>query len=335
MPSVDGNAASDIGAAVTRRWQEADPLLPALAPLPPGCGAPLTVTGPGGLPAAAGSCEHWVGTAGSMATAWGTARRFQLTPAVAGPDVGGALDDLLSLWRDHLAGTPGTDDGDSSAVVTWPSRDIEGVAALVRRGLSPMAVVAARTTGRQPGGPADRAPRPGGAAGAGAAAGQGLAIRRAGPADVDAIASLGLEVVRFDAHFSNGSERPGTMDALRDEAAGLLAGPQAWTWLAERDGEPVGMLAAQRPGAASWIAPMVRAGTAAYLMLAFVRPDERAGGVGAELVARLHRDIGASGVPVTLLHYQLLNPLSAPFWSQQGYRPLWATWEVRPARAIR
>jgi len=40
-------------------------------------------------------------------------------------------------------------------------------------------------------------------------------------------------------------------------------------------------------------------------------------------------------VRVTLLHYEQVNPLSAPFWSQQGYRPLWITWEARPARAIR
>ena len=70
-------------------------------------------------------------------------------------------------------------------------------------------------------------------------------------------------------------------------------------------------------------------------MLMFVAPGERAGGIGAELVARLHADIAAAGVPVTLLHYEQVNPLSAPFWSQQGYRPLWITWEARPARAIR
>ena len=48
-----------------------------------------------------------------------------------------------------------------------------------------------------------------------------------------------------------------------------------------------------------------------------------------------HADIRAAGVPVTLLHYEQVNQLSAPFWSQQGYRPLWLTWEARPARAIR
>jgi GNAT superfamily N-acetyltransferase len=339
MPPVAGDAARRISAPIAQRWQETDPLLPAPEPPPPGCGAPLTVTRSGGQPAAIGSCEHWVGTAESVDTAWGTRRRFQLTTAVAGPDVGRDLDGLLALWRDHLAATPGTDDDDSSAVVTWPSRDIEGVAALVRRGLCPMAIVAARVTGRDPGGPADGAPRPAGAAaGPGPASGtaaRGVAVRRAGPTDIDAVARLGLEVIRYDAHFGNGGVRPGTTQAMRGEAAGLLAGPQPWTWLAERDGEPVGLLSAQRPEAAGWIAPMARPGTAAYLMLMFVRAGLRGSGIGAEMVARLHQEVGAAGVPVTLLHYQLLNPLSAPFWSQQGYRPLWTTWEARPARAIR
>jgi hypothetical protein len=46
-------------------------------------------------------------------------------------------------------------------------------------------------------------------------------------------------------------------------------------------------------------------------------------------------ELDAGGAAISLLHYAQLNPLSAPFWSQQGYRPLWSTWEARPARAIR
>lgn len=33
--------------------------------------------------------------------------------------------------------------------------------------------------------------------------------------------------------------------------------------------------------------------------------------------------------------WQDLNPLSAPFWSRMGYRPLWTGWEVRPAASLR
>jgi predicted N-acetyltransferase YhbS len=66
-----------------------------------------------------------------------------------------------------------------------------------------------------------------------------------------------------------------------------------------------------------------------------VRPDERGSGVGAALVAGLHRALEAAGVAVTPLHHGQVNPLSAPFWSRMGYRPLWTNWEIRPARALR
>jgi GNAT superfamily N-acetyltransferase len=80
---------------------------------------------------------------------------------------------------------------------------------------------------------------------------------------------------------------------------------------------------------------MTQLAPVAYLVLMVVLPGERASGIGADLVARLHHDVEAAGVALTLLHYEQLNPLSAPFWSQQGYRPLWTTWEARPARAVR
>src|SRR5262249_57334733 len=104
-------------------------------------------------------------------------------------------------------------------------------------GLSPVAVLAARARGRHPGGPADRpAGRPDGdpdpAAGQ---ARRGITIRRAGPSDLEAVVRLGLEVIRFDAYFGSGGERPGTVNALRKEVMRLLDAPQPWIWLAERD----------------------------------------------------------------------------------------------------
>jgi hypothetical protein len=333
MSAVAGNAGTSIGTLVLRRWQEIDPLLPEPGPLPPGCGAEFTIAGGAGEPAAAATCAHCEAVPGSLDTAWGTARRFQLAPQITGPDIGGTLDRLLGQWRDHLAGLPGTDSQDTAAVVNWPSRDIDGVKALVRRGFAPLAVVAARTASRHPGGPAGRtAPDENNRD---RLARAGIRLRRAGPADIDAVVRLGLEVIRYDAHFGNGSERPDTVGALRQEADEMLAGPQPWMWLAERGSQAIGLLAAQRPELAGWIAPLVRQAPVAYLMLMFVAPGERASGIGAELVARLHADVAAAGVPVTLLHYEQVNPLSAPFWSQQGYRPLWLAWEARPARAIR
>jgi len=67
----------------------------------------------------------------------------------------------------------------------------------------------------------------------------------------------------------------------------------------------------------------------------FVRPGERSGGIGACLVRQVHSELDARGIDLTLLHYAQVNPLSAPFWHRMGYRPLWSTWEARPASTLR
>jgi GNAT superfamily N-acetyltransferase len=318
--------AEGVAEKAARRRLETDPLLPRAVPPAPHCDADLTVVSEAGIPVAAGRCEHWAGEPGSMDLTWGAARRYQLTASVAGPDVTEGLSRLLTRWREHLATVPGTGDPDTAAVVNWPSRDAAGIAALLRHGLAPLEVLAARTPPRRP----SVAPHDGVLHADG-----WLSVRRAGPDDAEAVARLGLEVVRWDAQFGNVTERPGTLGAMRREAAELVAGPEPWTWLAERDGKPVGMLAAQRPGAAGWIAPLTRLAPAAYLMLMFVAPGMRSSGLGSLLVDEFHRAADAAGAAVTLLHYEQLNPLSMPFWSRQGYRPLWTTWQATPASTLR
>jgi GNAT superfamily N-acetyltransferase len=345
----------------TARWRTIDPLLPdALTAAGPGsagdCGAGLAV-GHGGNLAAFGTCRHSEPGAGDIDLSWGMARRFELTPRVVGPDAASALGRLISLWRDHLADVAGSGDDDTAAVISWPSRDIEGVAALQSHGLRPLAVVAARPSARTSAHPDGRVPRH--------APGRETRIRRAGAADAETIATFGAEVARFDAYFSGTPGRAGTVAALRHEATRLLApaqpdgdarpdgnaqpdriaGPdriarpdgnaRPWAWLAEKNGTPVGMIATQRPDRATWIAPMTRLAPVAYTMLGYVSPQERSAGVGAALAACLHAEVDPAGVAATLLHYEQLNPYAAPFWSRQGYRPLWTTWEARPARSLR
>jgi GNAT superfamily N-acetyltransferase len=305
------------------RWRRIDPLLPAGAPwsAAPSCGAPLQVSGADGRPAAAGHCEHWAGAPDSLELSWGAARRFRLSAEIAGPDVAGSLDGLLGRWREHLAGVPGSEDPDTAAMVDWPCRDVDGIAVLLRHGLAPLEVLAARTV-------------PGGAERSSGTFSQ-IEIRRAEPRDTRTVARLGLEVIRWDSLFGKVTERPGTLGALEEEAGRLVAGPEPWTWLAERDGQAVGVLAAQRPADAGWIAPFAGQAPAAYLMLAYVAPGERGGGAGGALVEEFHRAAGAAGVSVILLHYEQLNPLSAPFWNSRGYRPLWTTWQATPAGIMR
>jgi len=149
------------------------------------------------------------------------------------------------------------------------------------------------------------------------------------------VVALGLETIRFDALFGGVAERPQTPQALRREAAGALAQARPWVWLAERDGTVTGMAWAEPPAMAGWIAPLTSRAPVAYILLAGVAADQRGQGAGAALAARAHQEIAAAGVAVTLLHYALPNPLSVPFWSAQGYRPLWTVWEARPARTLR
>jgi GNAT superfamily N-acetyltransferase len=290
------------------------------------------LTGADGRPQAVGTCEHWHGAPDSLELTWGAARRFQLAVRVGGPNVAAALDGLLGLWRVHLAGLAETDDPDSAAVVSRPSRDVDGITTLLRRGFAPRSVVAARAARPSPD---PRAPVDGDGRRHAACAPSGIRIRRAGPADIDAVLRLGLEVIRYDAHFGGVVERPSTAAALRAETAEMLAEPEPWTWLAEQDRTPVGVLIGEGPQAAQWIAPMVGRSPAAYNMLTFVCPADRGAGVAPALVCTFHDAADSAGVSVTLLHYEQTNPLAAPFWGRQGYRPLWTSWEARPACTLR
>jgi GNAT superfamily N-acetyltransferase len=314
----------DLAVRVTERWTAIDPLLPSPIPLQSGCGAELTVSAPGGTAAADGRCRHFAGAAESLDATWGAARQFELTPRVAQLNEPGALEQLLSLWREHVIGLPGADEVDTSAVVIWPSRDVRGVQVLLAHGLAPRAVIGARATTRtESARDADACP-------------EEVRIRRAGPADIDEVVRLAIEVVRFDALVCSVTERPSTREALRRELGVLLAEPKPWVWLAENGGgDAIGMLAAERPEVARWIAPMTSQSPVAYLLLMGVESTRRGHGVGAAMAAHLHHEVEAAGVAVTLLHYAQVNPLSAPFWSRQGYRPLWTMWEAVPAASLR
>jgi GNAT superfamily N-acetyltransferase len=324
MPWVVREAVRDVNRAVGRRWRAIDPLLPDPAALPAGCGEPLVVSGDNGRVAGLGVCVHHHVPPQSLNQTWGTADRFTLVPRLPGQDAGPAADLLLAQWRDHLAGIGASRGPDTSAGVVWPSLDITGVQALLRHGLQPLTVIAARTRPSAP--PA----QPRGAF--------GVAIRAAGPADEEQVLDLELRLIRYDMHFGGPVWRQATPRLVRDEIRNSLTRPGTWTWLAERTGSPgraVGLLVAQPPPDAAWISGMTCLSPAAYLQTMFVDASERGTGIGAALVRNLHARLDTAGVAVTLLHHSQVNPLSAPFWYRMGYRPLWTSWEARPANALR
>jgi hypothetical protein len=288
-------------------------------------------SGTGREPLAVGHCEHWIGAPGSLDLVWGPTRRFTLFPEIAGPDVAGPLDQLIGQWRDHLAAVPEADGEDTAAIINWPSRDIDGVNVMLQHGLTPLNVLAARRIGQS----ARPAQHPGPAQHPEPAHMDGLTIRRATPADLEAVTGLAAAEISYDAHFGDVIDRPYTAEAMRGYFADALATPEPWIWVAERDGTPLGLLAAEPPETARWIAPLTDLSPVAYLMSAFVEPTERGGGIGGILTREFHRAAQGASVGAALLHYELLNPRSGPFWSQQGYRPLWTTFEARPARRLR
>jgi GNAT superfamily N-acetyltransferase len=322
---------NDLNKAVARRWQGIDPLLPEPSDLPEGCMAPLLTIGPNGRPCALGVCRHQHVAADTLAQTWGTATKFVLSVRVREADAGPALGDLLTQWHDHLAAQPEAKQDDTAAIVNWPARDVTGVLALLRHGLQPMAVIAVRPA-QSPAG--RRTGRRGQSPGQTERIEQ-LVIREAGPADLDVVAELEMGVVGYDAHFGGSIPRPATGALVRAEAQAALAKRPGWIWLAEQDGRPVALTVVEPPEAATWIANMTRPSPTAYLQTMFVRPGERSGGIGAALVRHVHGELDARGVDLTLLHYAQVNPLSAPFWHRMGYRPLWSTWEARPAAALR
>jgi GNAT superfamily N-acetyltransferase len=341
MPWVVRDAVRDLNRTVARRWQAIDPLLPDPAALPAGCGAPLVVNADNGRLAGLGVCVHHHLPADSLNQTWGAADRFTLVPRLAGQDIAAPADMLLSQWRDHLAGVAAARGADTSATVVWPSMDITGIRALLRHGLQPLTVIAARPRPHAPNAPhpphAPHAPQgPHAAQGPNAQrAPYGVTIRLAGPADEEGVLDLELRLIRYDMHFGGPVWRPATAKLVRDEIHSSLARRATWTWLAERGGRAVGLLVAQPPRESGWIAGMTSPSPAAYLQTMFVDSLERGTGIGAALVRQLHAQLDAAGIAVTLLHHSQVNPLSAPFWYRMGYRPLWTSWEARPASALR
>jgi GNAT superfamily N-acetyltransferase len=331
MHQVARDEITDINEAVGHRWRSIDPLLPDPADLPEGC--PLLATQKttqktthktaqsNGRLTGLAACRHQHVPADSLAQTWDAATKFTLTMRLADPDTQAAADDLLTQWRAHLAGLQEAKADDTSASVTWPSRDVTGVLALLRHGLQPITVIAVRTPGRRPS-RAHHEP-------------EDLVIRHPTPADLDTVTDMELGVIHYDAHFGASIPRPATPTLVKEATRQALERRPDWTWLATQGEKPVGLAVVEPPDEATWIAGMTRPGQTAYLSDMYLKPDERGRGTGAELVRHVHDALDARGIDLTLLHYAQLNPLSAPFWHRMGYRPLWSIWAARPATTLR
>lgn len=247
----------------------------------------------------------------SLDATWGALERHRLTAQLAD----GGLGPLLDRWEEHLREVAEPGDPDVAAQINWPSRDTAEVAALVRHGFAPLITIAVRKAGVVSGVPAD----------------PDVLVREATKADFEACIALNVALVRYDAQFGAITERPSTESALRAELTDLLGRDPHCVWVAERGGELLGLATVDFPPHSNWIAGTTRLTPAAYIGILVVAAHARGGGVGGALIRHVHRVLDEEGIAATLLHHALPNPRSTPFWYGQGYRPLWTSWQRRPA----
>lgn len=292
-----------------RRLSRLDSLLPLSVPAP--------AVGPDGVglevPGGWGLARVVRADPNTLDGTWNPYERHVLVARIGENDPAAAMDALLSRWSTTVHARAGG--AESAAVLTWPSRDVVLTPTFLAHGLAPLSVLAIRLAGRDcPDGATD------------------VVVRRATEADLDAAVALELELVRWNQVLGQMTERPNTAELIR---AKHTAGSRPWSWLAEVDGTPVGLLSVLDPHHVSWASDLSSAGNAVYLSDLMVRPGRRGAGAGTALVQHVHSELDRAGFNAVLLQYLGMNPLSGPFWHRCGYRPLMTNWEVRPASHLR
>ncbi|WP_199434537.1 GNAT family N-acetyltransferase [Qaidamihabitans albus] len=242
---------------------------------------------------------------------WRARESWELTPLLG--DTGGAgMAALLSALRRRLdQEAPGTD---SACVVTWPSRDMPVARTLLGHGLVPYTVLGVR--GPEPVVPAPAA---------------GVTVRPATEADIGELLELWLAELRYSALVGPGRVPEDAAGRLGNELRRALQSGDP-VWLAESTGVAAGLAVCGRPAPAP---RRLAAGRWGQVGTVSVAATARGTGIGRALMAVVHRDLLARGARGTFLFYSPHNALASVFWHRQGYRPLWTTWEVRPAAALR
>ena len=281
------------------------------------------------VPGAVGLARRDTVSAQDVASLYGVLTRYQLQAVWDGS--AGSFDLLISRWAQWVkAHHPHSLDPETEAAIRVPARDTTAARVLLAHGLAPAATVAIRPTGRAIGGSdltdAEAAPD---------ADPPGVTIRRAGLDDVVAILDLAAEEMQYESGLSQIVARPNQRTLMRPEVLESLSVDEPWTWIASEAGRVVGVLRLLNPDAARWIVPVSGRQPSAYLALLSVTAAARGRGIGAALVLRAHAEADAAGMAAIVLHYGTFNPLSVPFWSRMGYRPLWSIWQVSPVDYLR
>ncbi|HET6285232.1 MAG TPA: GNAT family N-acetyltransferase [Amycolatopsis sp.] len=290
------------------RFAALDPLLPSPPPLPPG----ETLEAGGAI----GTVAHVRFAAGSWQRLWSPAH-LRILSAVLPADAGAGMSALLSAWRERIALADAAPD--SACTVTWPSRDLAVLRALLDHGLAPQLALAVRAPA---GGDAHTVP--------------GVTVWESSGGDLEEIVDLRFEELRYTSFVGHGVVRPGAKALLAEEVRrGLQFGGRVW--IAEEEGVTVGMVTSgnRSPIPGDALAGRLPPGEWGYVGTLAVTAAARGRGIGRALTAVAHDELFSPSLRGTFVSYNPANPLSPVFWHRQGYRPLWTTWAVRPAAALR
>ena len=211
-------------ASVAKRWAAVDPLLPEPSHPKLNTNPLLTVSDELGRPMAIGAMRYSWYQPGEAGRTWGVPDQHWITPLVGGSDPEGALDSLLTSWRDQLERLPTGTGSESAALLTWPARDVCGIRPLQRHGMQPVTVMAVRE--RRRGVPPALPPRD-------------VTIRLADLQDLTAVVSLVMEEHRYEEHFGSIRRRPPRWRAARAEPQPpdrLMNGVAGFVWVSHRTG---------------------------------------------------------------------------------------------------
>ncbi|HKN53749.1 MAG TPA: GNAT family N-acetyltransferase [Amycolatopsis sp.] len=298
-------------AAHRARFAAVDAMLPPAAP--PAEGEVLSAATANGTKVA-GVLQRQRHDPDDVTLLWSSADVWQLFPYFGDTGTEG-IDLLLRALRSRLDGEDVGDD--SSCLVCWPSRDAEAIRAFLDHGFVPLSALAVRTERPPP-------------------AIDGVTVRRAGPGDFDAALALAASAFDYTGLVAS-ARRPNTASLLAAPLRRALSVEEPVVWIAEHNG------ALRALAECAWVdaapgterAELLPPGRWGYVNNVVTALEERGGGLGQALMAHVHQEFHAAGVAGTYLYYNPTNPLSSVFWHRQGYRPLWTTWEVRPASALR
>jgi len=252
----------------------------------------------------------------SLDALWGPLDQMRLSSCIVAEPVNENLDALLATWREMVMS--GTFNEDSCMTVTWPSRDSRAAEVFYRHNFHPYTAIAVCDRPREMYARTDRD--------------NGFKIREARPEDAEDLTNLWCELVSYDSSFGSIFARKGMRDALSEKVSRAVTDTtHGWTLLAEIGGQVVGFVQVSSEIRSSWISDRLSTGPSVYLDGLCITEEIRGTGVGRRLADAVHAKMAAAGIKACLLHYALANPLSVPFWSRMGYRPLWTTWRAQPA----